>query len=272
MKRLAPLAGAALLAAGLIGFTGIGASAAPQAAQPTPSQTCVLIIICFPAPASSSPGSSAKPSLPLPTPSLPLPTPSLPAPSLPTPSLPLPSVSVPNPSALASAAKSAVSGLSSGGRPSPSPTTPKNATAPPGLVVSNATWTMTVSSATLTGFTYKGNVNLPLAGGGTVKMMEFTVESMTMTHAVTQITEDGQTGTETDASFSASGVTMYATRLSGSILGVPVTFTPSTTSAVLLRVANLATGVVPITMTGVTADQAVILAGQAQKTVVGVAG
>jgi hypothetical protein len=267
MKRLAPLAGAALLAAGLIGFTGIGASAAPQAAQPTPSQTCVLIIICFPAPASSSPGSSAKPSLPLPTPSLPLPTPSLPAPSL-----PLPSVSVPNPSALASAAKSAVSGLSSGGRPSPSPTTPKNATAPPGLVVSNATWTMTVSSATLTGFTYKGNVNLPLAGGGTVKMMEFTVESMTMTHAVTQITEDGQTGTETDASFSASGVTMYATRLSGSILGVPVTFTPSTTSAVLLRVANLATGVVPITMTGVTADQAVILAGQAQKTVVGVAG
>ena len=131
---------------------------------------------------------------------------------------------------------------------------------------------MTVGSATMTGFTYKGNVSLPAAGGGTVKMMEFTVDSMTMTHAVTQITEDGQTGTETDASFSASGVTMYATRLSGSILGVPVTFTPSTTSAVLLSVANLATGLVPITMTGVTADQTVILAGQAQKTAVGVTG
>jgi hypothetical protein len=124
----------------------------------------------------------------------------------------------------------------------------------------------------MTGFTYKGNVNLPLAGGGTVQMMEFTVDSMTMTHAVTRITEGGQTGTETDASFSASGVTMYATRLSGSILGVPATFTPSTTSAVLLSVANLATGLVPITLTGVTADQAVILAGQAQKSAVGVTG
>ena len=262
MKRLAPLAGVALLAAGLIGFTGMGASAAPQAAQPTPSQTCVLIIICFPASPSSSSSAPAAPSLPLP----------LPTPSLPTPSLPTPSIPVPNPSGLASAARSAVSGLSSSGRPSPSATTPRDATAAPGLVVSNATWTMTVSSATMTGFTYKGNVNLPLAGGGTVKMMEFTVESMTMTHAVTQITEDGQTGTETDASFSASGVTMYATRLSGSILGVPVTFTPSMTSAVLLRVANLATSLVPITMTGVTADQAVILAGRAQKTVVGVTG
>jgi hypothetical protein len=124
----------------------------------------------------------------------------------------------------------------------------------------------------MTGFTYKGNVSLPLAGGGTVQVMEFTVDSMTMTHAVTQISEDGQTGTETDASFSASGVTMYATRLSGSILGVPVTFTPSTTSAVLLSIANLATGLVPITMTSVTADQAVILASQAQKTTVGVTG
>jgi hypothetical protein len=65
---------------------------------------------------------------------------------------------------------------------------------------------------------------------------------------------------------------MYATRLSGSILGVPATFTPSTTSAVLLSVANLATGLVPITLTGVTADQAVILAGQAQKSAVGVTG
>jgi hypothetical protein len=267
MRRLAPLAVIPLLAAGLIGFTGIHASAAPHAAQPTPSQTCVLIIICFPAP-SSSPSSPAAPSLPLP-----LPTPSLPKPSLPlpTPSLPKPSVSLPDPAKLASAAKSAVSGLSSSGRPSPSATTPRDATAAPGLVVSNATWTMTVSSATMTGFTYKGNVGLPVAGGGTVQMMEFTVDSMTMSHAVTQITEDGQTGTETDASFSASGVTLYATRLSGSILGVPVTFTPSTTSAVLLRVANLATGLVPITMTNVTADQAVILAGQAQKTVVGVA-
>ena len=182
-----------------------------------------------------------------------------------------PGLSLPVSSAAATAAPSA-SGASPAASASRSPTTPKDASAAPGLVVSDATWTMTVDSATMTGFTYKGNVNLPLAGGGTLPVMEFTVNSMTMTHAVTQISEAGQTGTETDASFSASGVTMYATRLSGSILGVPVTFTPSTTSAVLLSIANLATGLVPITMTSVTADQAVILASQAQKTAVGVTG
>jgi hypothetical protein len=262
MRRLAPLAVILVLAAGFVGLTGGRASAGPQAAQPTPGQTCILIIFCFPSSPSPSPSSSATASRSAPAPS---PTPSLPTPSLPIPSVGLPSLPV------TSAAASAKDKLPTGGA-SRSPATPKDARAAPGLVVSSATWTMTVDSATMTGFTYKGNISLPLAGGGTIRMMEFTVDSMTMTHAVTRITEDGQTGTETDASFSASGVTMYATRLSGSILGVPVTFTPSTTSAVLLSVANLATGLVPITMTGVTADQAVILAGQAQKTAVGVSG
>lgn len=261
MRRLAPLAVTLLLVAGLIGFTGGLASAATQATRPTPSQTCILVIFCFPSSPSPSPSPSASP------PAAAAPSPSA-SPSLPTPAVGLPGL----PGTSAAAAAPSASGTSASGSPSPSATTPRDATAAPGLVVSDATWTMTVDSATMTGFTYKGNVSLPLAGGGTVQMMEFTVDSMTMTHAVTQITEDGQTGTETDASFSASGVTMYATRLSGSILGVPVTFTPSTTSAVLLSVANLATGLVPITMTGVTADQTVILAGQAQKTAVGVTG
>jgi hypothetical protein len=266
MRRLAPLTVIVLLAAGLIGFTGSRASAVPQATQPAPSQTCILIIFCFPSSSSPSPSPSSPATAP-PSAPAPSPTPSLPIPSVGLPSLP----GLPGASAAASAVASAKDKLSAG-RASPSPTTPKDATAAPGLVVSNATWTMTVDSATMTKFTYKGNVSLPVAGGGTVKMMEFTVDSMTMTHALTQITEAGQTGTETDASFSASGVTMYATRLSGSLLGVPVTFTPSTTSAVLLSVANLATGLVPITLTSVTADQAVILAGQAQKTAVGVTG
>jgi hypothetical protein len=142
-------------------------------------------------------------------------------------------------------------------------------------VVSNVTWTMTVGSATMNGFVYKGNVNLPLAGGGTIQMMEFTVDSMTMSNAVTQISENGQTGTETDASFSASGVTMYATQLTGDIYGVPVplTFTPATALTQVLRLTDLGTGtVLPVVMTNLTADQTVILAGQAQKTTVGVTG
>ena len=159
--------------------------------------------------------------------------------------------------------------------PSPSPTQPKDATAAAGLVVSNVTWTMTVGTATMNGFVYKGNVNLPLAGGGTIQMMEFTVDSMTMSNAVTQISENGQTGTETDAAFSASGVTLYATQLTGDIYGIPlpVTFTPTTALTQLLKITDLATGtVLPITMTNLTADQTVILAGQAQKTTVGVTG
>jgi hypothetical protein len=127
----------------------------------------------------------------------------------------------------------------------------------------------------MNGFVYKGNVNLPLAGGGTIQMMEFTVDSMSMSSAVTQISENGQTGTETDAAFTASGVTLYATQLTGDLYGSPLrlTFTPTTALTQLLKITNLATGtVLPITLTNLTADQTVILAGQAQKTTVGVTG
>lgn len=268
MKRLATLAALLLLlSAGLIGFGG-RASAAPRAAAPKPSQTCVLIIFCFPSSSSPSPSSSPPASSgPLPSgtaaASAPAPTagPTA-APSASTAAGATPSASGPSPSATAGSKKAV---------------TPKDASAASGLVVPNVTWTMSVGTATMTGFTYKGNVNLPLAGGGTVSVMEFTVRSMTMSNATTVIVENGQTGRETDASFSASGVTMYATRLSGTIvapgtsLGVlPVTFTPSTASAVLLTITNLVTGTVPITMTNLTADQAVILAGQAQKVTVAV--
>ena len=149
------------------------------------------------------------------------------------------------------------------------------------------TWSMAVGSATMTGFTYKGNVSLPLAGGGTVQLMEFTVGSMSMSNAVTTISENGQTGTETDAEFSANGVTMYATQLSGTLVnaagltvpGIPLSFTPSTlTVANLLKLPNigelqladLITSSTTLTLTNVTADQTVILAGQAQKTTIGV--
>ena len=284
MKRLAAVALAAVLCtAGVIGI-GSGRARAAQEATPSPTQTCVLIIFCTSSSPSPSPSPTASSATPDPSPSSD-PTATAPAPT-PTadPSTPGGPSAAPTASASASAgspassgspspsASPSASGTASAGSKKKAAVTPKDASAAPGLVVSNATWTMSVDSATMTNFQYKGNVDLPLAGGGTITMMEFTVDSMAMSGATTVITEDGQTGTETDASFSASGVTMYATKLSGSILGVPVTFTPSTASAVLLDLANVLTGVVPITMTDVTADQTVILAGQAQKTAVGVTG
>jgi len=272
VRRLAALAVAPLLlAAGLMAFGGGHASAAAQAAQPTPSQTCILIVICIPSSPSPTPtpSSSTAPSA---------------APSASTSAAPSGATGTVTPTGAPAASASAGATPSAGSpsptgspsaSPSPSPTQPKDATAAAGLVVSNVTWTMTVGSATMNGFVYKGNVNLPLAGGGTIQMMEFTVDSMSMSNAVTQISENGQTGTETDAAFTASGVTLYATQLTGDLYGSPLrlTFTPTTALTQLLKITNLATGtVLPITLTNVTADQTVILAGQAQKTTVGVTG
>ncbi len=272
MRRLAALAVAPLLlAAGLMAFGGGHASAAAQAAQPTPSQTCILIVICIP----SSPSPTPTPSSSSTAPSA---APSASAPAAPSATGTATPTGTPAASASAGATPSAGSPSPTGSpsaSPSPSPTQPKDATAAAGLVVSNVTWTMTVASATMNGFVYKGNVNLPLAGGGTIQMMEFTVDSMSMSSAVTQISENGQTGTETDAAFTASGVTLYATQLTGDLYGSPLrlTFTPTTALTQLLKITNLATGtVLPITLTNVTADQTVILAGQAQKTTVGVTG
>jgi hypothetical protein len=271
VRRLAALAVAPLLlAAGLMAFGGGHASAAAQAAQPTPSQTCILIVICIPSSPSPTPTQSSS--------TAPSAAPSASASAAPgAPGTATPT-GAPAASASAGATPSAGSPSPTGSpsaSPSPSPTQPKDATAAAGLVVSNVTWTMTVGSATMNGFVYKGNVNLPLAGGGTIQMMEFTVDSMSMSNAVTQISENGQTGTETDAAFTASGVTLYATQLTGDLYGSPLrlTFTPTTALTQLLKITNLATGtVLPITLTNVTADQTVILAGQAQKTTVGVTG
>ena len=58
MRRVAPLAVIMLLAAGFFGLTGGRALAVTQAAQPAPSQTCILIIFCFPSGSSPSPLSS----------------------------------------------------------------------------------------------------------------------------------------------------------------------------------------------------------------------
>jgi hypothetical protein len=261
VKRL--LAGAAVPAVLAAGLVGVIASQNSAAAAPMASQGCVLGVICLPSP---TPSSSATPS-PSTTPT---PAPSSSATPDPSPTAGDPSLTV-TPSASASASASpASSNPAAVATPTASATTAGKAaqklaaTAAGGLVASDATWTMTASSATMDGFTYQGNVNMPVAGGGTVEMMEFTASSADFSPATTAITQDGATVTENDASFTASGVTLYATQLSGSLFGVvPVTFTPSTASALLLT--NGITGLIPVTMTGVTADQTIIVASQAEK-------
>ena len=225
----------ALVAGTLTATSAEQASAATTASQP--GQVCILGICFGPSPSPSPSASSSAPNpLPLPT-ILPLPT------AVPS----VPGLVSPSSSA---AAKSAAQ---------------KNA-ADPGLVATSATEVLTAGSATMTGFAYQGNVSVPVAGGGSQAMMKFTADSITLAGGVTDTVTQGGTSTVTTSPTLAfsGGVTLYATKLSGSLAGVPVTFTPSTVSAVLLTLANLLTGVTPITLTGVTTDQPLVLAGALQ--------
>ena len=255
MRR--PLALTALslaLVAGTLAVTGVQQA---NAATTAPGQTCILGI-CF------GPSSS-----PTPTPST---TPSASGSSTPNP-LPLPSVSLPVPTVVPSGVLPSTSGNPLGsvtGSPSVSgkakTAAQKSAAGDPGLVASAATEVLAAGTATMTGLNYQGNVNVPLASGGTVAMMKFTADSIALASGVTDtVTQGGSSSVTSSPTLTfSSGATLYATKLCGSLAGVPLCFTPTTVSSVLLSLANLLTGVVPITFTNVTTDQPIVFAGSLQ--------
>jgi hypothetical protein len=267
VKRLLTVAALPVaLAAALVGLTG----AQHAMAAPLAGQGCILGIVCLP----SSPS-------PTPTPSLSSASPTAGAPSSsPSPSSPGQPTASSGSSAPASAAPSADAGPSSPGSPSPSGTATKaaqkHAAATPGLVAAAATAVLTAGTANIAGFHYVGNVDMPIAGG-TQTMMKFTADSIDLSGNVTvTVTQDGSTVTTVSATQDFSdGVTLYATQLSGSLQavsglpGVPLAFTPSTIgvsllklpNAGLLQLANLVTGAIPLTLTGVTTDQLLISSG-----------
>ena len=238
-----------VLAAALVSATGARhAMAAPLAAQ-----GCILGIICLPGPSPTASPTAGSPS--------------------PSPTSPGHATASPGPSAPASAEPSAGAGSSPSASPSPSGSakaTQRRAAATPGLVAAAATSVLTANTANIAGFHYAGNVNVPVAGG-TQAMMKFTADSIDLSGNVTvTVTQDGATVTTVSASQDFSdGVTLYATKLSGSLLGIPLTFTPATISASLLtlpnagllQLANLVTGAIPLTMTNVTTDQLLISGG-----------
>jgi hypothetical protein len=266
-RLLAVTALPVVLAAALVGVTG----ARHAMAAPLAGQGCILGIVCIPGPPSPTPSaSSASPTAGGPS-------------SSPSPTSPgQPAASSSGSSAPASAAPSADAGPSSPGSGSPSPSgtaakaAQKHAAAAPGLVAAAATAVLTAGTANISGFRYVGNVDVPIAGG-TQTMMKFTADSVDLSGNVTvTVTQDGTTVTTVSANQDFSdGVTLYATRLSGALQpvqglpGGPLTLTPSTVSVSLLRLpnagllqlANLATGAIPLTLTGVTTDQLLISGG-----------
>ena len=126
---------------------------------------------------------------------------------------------------------------------------------------------LTAGSVTLTDFQYQGNVSVPVSGGTSEEMMEFTASSADLSGDVTvSVTQGGLTTDTSSPTLGFSdGMTLYATKLCGNLFGVlPICFTPSTVSAVLLSIANVATAAAPITMTDVTTDQPLTSAGTLQ--------
>jgi hypothetical protein len=230
------------LVAGILGTVGAGGASAATRSQP--AQTCILGI-CF------GPSSS-----PTPTPS---------ASSSPANPLPLPSVSLPVGTSLPASLPAGASATGTA-KANAKKAAQKNASADPGLVASAATEVLTAGSATLAHFAYAGNVTLPVGGGGSVSMMKFTADSITLAGSVTDtVTQSGTTTVTSSPTLAFSGgVTLYATKLTGSLLGVPLTFTPSTVSAVLLTIASVLTSSATITMTNVTTDQPIVIAGALQ--------
>jgi hypothetical protein len=248
-RRLAVTALSIALVAGTFAATSAERASASTAASRA-AQGCILGICIGP---SSSPSPTSSASSPAPDP-LPLPTVSLPVPT----ALPSVGASPGNPLGLVSPSSSA-SGKAKGGKQ-------KSTSADPGLVASSATEVLTAGSATMTRLAYQGNVSVPLAGGGSVEMMKFTADLIGLASGVTDTVTQarGTTVTSSPTLTFSGGVTLYATRLSGSLAGVPVSFTPTTVDAVLLTLANLITGSASVTFTNVTTDQPIVLAGMLQ--------
>jgi hypothetical protein len=231
-RMLALTARPLVLVAGLLGAPAARAAAAAPA---RPGGSCILFILCLPSPSPSpSPGQSPGPS-------------------------PSPSAS-PQPSAGQSP---------SGGKPKRSA---RRAPAGAGLVAATATSVIKAGSATLDDLAYQGAANVPVAGGGTVRMMRFTATSLTLAGGVTASVTQGGTGgghgvttvtTSPSLAFSGS-VVLYATQLSGCLGPLCVTLTPGNAVTVLLGLASGVTGALTITLTQVTTDQPLVTAGALQ--------
>jgi hypothetical protein len=112
---------------------------------------------------------------------------------------------------------------------------------------------------------YQGTAQVPTAIG-TLTMMKFTMSSLTLTGGVrATVTENGQTTVTINSSLDFSGgVVLYATKLSGSLLGVPITLTPGNVVTVLLELLNSLTPLVAVTMTNVTTDDFLVASDSLQ--------
>jgi Family of unknown function (DUF6114) len=138
----------------------------------------------------------------------------------------------------------------------------KRISAPHGLVAAAVPTALTASSAKLVGLAYDGVAEVPRVSGGPVAMMKFTLQSVTLTgHPTLTIHQNGSIGTTSTTLLSFTGnVVLYATKLSGDLLGLPITLTPSSPLSLVLHLLSPLTQGLTVTMTNVVTNQPMTMA------------
>jgi hypothetical protein len=231
-RMLAVAAAPLVLLAGVLGAPGAHSAHSATAASAAPAQrggTCILFILCFPSPTPTPSGGAG-----------------------------------PGPSGSPSPAPSPGSGPGTGG--SGRHRAARRAKAAPGLVAATAASVIKAGSATLDHLAYQGPANMPVAGGGTVRMMKFTATSITLASGVTATVTQNRVATVTTSPTLGfgGGVVLYATQLSGCLGLLCVTLTPDDATTVLLQLASGVTGLLTLTLSRVTTDQPLVVAGSLQ--------
>ncbi len=142
----------------------------------------------------------------------------------------------------------------------------RRTTAGGGLVAATVPSVLTAGSARLVGLAYDGVAEVPRSAGRPVPMMKFTLQSVTLTGRPTlTIRQKGSVAVTSTSLLSFSGhVVLYATKLSGDLLGLPVTLTASSPLSLVLRVLKPLTLGLTVTMTNVVTDQPLTTASASQ--------
>jgi Family of unknown function (DUF6114) len=135
----------------------------------------------------------------------------------------------------------------------------KHTKAPRGLVAAAVPSVLNARSAKLVGLAYDGVAEVPRASGGPVQMMKFSLRSVTLTGSPTlTIHQNDSIATTSTTLLSFTGnVVLYATKLSGDLLGVPLTITPSSPLSLVLKLLSPLTQGLTVTMTHVVTNQPV---------------
>ena len=135
----------------------------------------------------------------------------------------------------------------------------------PALDAAAQTSTLTAGSASLSGLSFDGVAQVPTAQG-TVPMLKFSMDSMDLAGGtVLTVTEvDGQLAAQATSIDFTGHVTLLTTKISGDVLGVPVTYSPQN-PPVLLPPETVLTNVVadqPYTTADSVLENGLTLAGR----------